>query len=81
MNIQLIHGEFSAKDSLELITQMIQLKIKFHENKIAATGNEEDSKYRESRIIKLQHELSRLREYIRNGNPSLKIDATIHLSE
>ena len=62
MNIQLIQGEFSTKEALELITQMIHVKIKYHENKIANNSNEEDTKYRESKIKRLQKELSDSKE-------------------
>ena len=57
MKLQLIQGEFNPVDTLELLSQMVQVKIKYHENKIAATGNEEDTKYRESKIKHLQNEL------------------------
>ncbi len=33
-------------DSFEILNQMVQLKVKFHENKISKTSNEEDIKYR-----------------------------------
>ncbi len=42
MNIQLIQGEFNSNDALELITQLIHVKIKYHENKINANATEED---------------------------------------
>ena len=54
MNIQLIEGQFNKKEALELITQMIHIKIKFHENKINNNSNEEDVKYRETKIKNLQ---------------------------
>ena len=44
MNIQLIKGEFSSNDAIELIAQMIHIKIKYHENKINNLSNEEDLK-------------------------------------
>lgn len=49
MNIQLIQGEFSVNEALELITQMIHIKIKYHENKIAQHSSEEDIKSRETK--------------------------------
>ncbi|MBC7628927.1 MAG: hypothetical protein H7254_16730, partial [Ferruginibacter sp.] len=50
MNIQLIQGQFSANEAIEIITQMIQVKIKFQENKINNTHGEEATKMREKRI-------------------------------
>ena len=50
MNIQLIQGQFGGKEAIELITQMIHAKVKFHENIIGNNDNEEDIKMRENRI-------------------------------
>lgn len=60
MNMQLIQGEFEAKDAIELIKQMVSVKIKFHENKINSASTEEDVKSRESKIKRLQNSLSEL---------------------
>jgi hypothetical protein len=79
MNIQLIQGEFSPEDTLELITQMIHIKIKYHENKISQNSNEEDVKYRESKIKRLQQELYELRNSMSEKNKNVKIDAIIKI--
>ena len=79
MNIQLIKGQFKSNDALELITQMIHTKIKYHENKINYLNNEEDIKNRESKIIRLQKELLDLRKMISKNNKELKIDAVISI--
>lgn len=80
MKIQLIQGEFDSKDALELITEMVQIKIKYHENKITPQSSEEDIKFREIKIQKLQRELFELRENINSHNQNLKIDGTIKLN-
>ena len=79
MNIQLIQGEFSAPDALELVTQMIQLKIKYHESKIVTDTSEEDIKYRESRIKRLQKELAELRETMILNNKNIQLEVTIKI--
>lgn len=79
MNIQLLHGEFSSHDALELITKMIHIKIKYHENKIANNSNEEDIKYRESKIKLLQKELFDLRNNIDKQKGNLKLEAVIKI--
>ena len=79
MNIQLIQGEFNPKDALELLTQMIHIKIKYHENKIVNNSTEEDIKSRESKIKQLQKELYELRENINSKNKSYKIEGTIKI--
>lgn len=63
MKIQLIDGSFSAKDLVEIVTKMIEVKINYHENKIQSSSNEEDIKMRENKIKDLQNELVKLREY------------------
>lgn len=63
MKIQLIDGSFSAKDSVEIVTKMIEVKINYHGNKIQSSSNEEDIKMRENKIKELQNELVKLREY------------------
>jgi hypothetical protein len=79
MHIQLIQGEFSTPDALELVTQMVQLKIKYHENKIATDTSEEDIKYRESKIKRLQKELTELREAMILNNKNVKLEGTIKI--
>ena len=76
MNIKLIQGEFKANDAIELIAQMIQVKIKYHENKINNRSNEEDIKAFEVKIKQLQKELYDLRQNY-NSNKNLKIEAII----
>ncbi|WP_337045298.1 hypothetical protein [Emticicia sp. 17c] len=77
MNIQLIQGEFSSGDAVELVTQLIHIKIKYHENKIAKDVNEEDIKYRESKIKRLQQELYEFRKSISQNGQKLKLEAVI----
>lgn len=65
MDLQLVQGAFRAEDALELLSHMIHIKINYHEAKIALGTSEEDVKYRESRIKKLQQELADLRTSLR----------------
>lgn len=81
MEIQLVQGEFSANDALELITKMIQIKIKYHENKISSDSNEEEIKYRESKIKRLQKELFDLRNIIDDKKGSLKLESIIKIEK
>lgn len=81
MNIPLVHGNFSPSDSFELLNQMVQLKVKFHENKISKTSNEEDIKYRESKIKRLQNDLMELKQYIDQSADNLSVDVQIKLEK
>lgn len=77
MNIQLIEGQFNTKEALDLITQMIHVKIKYHENKINNNSSEEDVKYRETKIKNLQKELFELKYYLDNNGNSVQLEANV----
>lgn len=79
MKIQLIQGEFSNKDAMELITKMIHAKITYHENRIHAESSEEDMKYREGKIKRLQKELYEFRNAVEGRFESVKMHATIEI--
>jgi len=79
MQIQLIEGEFKSSDALDLITQMIHIKIRFHENKISKGETEEDSKAKESKIIKLQKDLFEVRNNINSATKKIKLNAIINI--
>lgn len=79
MNIQLLEGEFKCNEALDLITQMVHIKIKFHENKISKSENEEDVKAREAKIKKLQKYLFELRNNICAVSEVVKINAIINI--
>ncbi len=81
MNIQLIQGNFSSRDALEIITQMYHVKIKYHEGKISHTSNEEDVKFREAKIKSLQKDLFDVRKFIENAGGKINIQGDIHLSK
>ena len=57
MKINIIKGKFKPDEALSIITKMIDVKIKFQEEKIKTSDNEEDIKMRENRIKSLQKEL------------------------
>lgn len=79
MQLQLIHGQFSKDEAIDIITQLINVKIKFHENKIDAQSNEEAVKMREKRIKDLQHELQQAREYIKANGATIAMESIVHL--
>ena len=79
MDIQLIEGEFSTNDALELTTKMIEVKIKFHESKISNLHQEEDIKSREKKIKKLQDSLHEIRLFMNKKNDSVKVKSSIHI--
>ncbi|CAG5011042.1 hypothetical protein DYBT9275_04866 [Dyadobacter sp. CECT 9275] len=78
MTIQLIKGEFQVDDAIELVTTMVQIKIKYHERKIHSQMNEEDIKSREGKIKNLQRELSEMKEYMQQGEDKIAIISHIN---
>lgn len=80
MVIQLMQGQFKANEAIDIITQMIHVKIKYHENKIAGNINEEDIKNREAKIKLLQKELFEARKAMLSKKESLSINATININ-
>lgn len=77
MNIQLIEGQFNASEALDIITQMIQVKVKYHEHKITQSANEEDIKFREAKIKRLQNELHDFRTHLGDLSGTVTLDALI----
>lgn len=78
MTIQLIHGQFLAREAIEIITQMIHVKIKFQENKIHSHSSEEDIKMRERRIRELQKDLYEARMKIeKSPNAEVSLSSEI----
>ncbi len=79
MNIQLIQGNFSAKDALEVITQMVHVKIKYHENRITKQTAEEDIKFSEAKIKKLQKDLYDARKYFETKGKTISLKSSIEI--
>ena len=79
MTIQLIQGQFSANEAIEIITKMVHVKIKFHEDKIHSHANEEDIKMRERRIKQLQKELLEVRNFIDAKKAKIKIHSLVEI--
>lgn len=79
MTIQLLEGEFNANDAVELITKMIEVKIKFHESKISKSQQEEDIKSRENKIKALQNSLCDARTFLNSKNDSVNINSSLKI--
>ena len=81
MNIQLIKGEFNAQDALDLITQMLRIKIKYHENRITNQSDESDIKHIETKIKKLQNELTILNQNLNSNVEKVTIESFIKIEK
>lgn len=70
MQVNLIDGVFNSREAMEILTKLIHVKIKYHEDKIAQNASEEDAKMRESRIKSLQKDLYELRRFVESNADS-----------
>lgn len=79
--MQLIKGTYSKEDALEIVQQIINVKVGFHEEKISSSDNEEDIKMRENRIKELQNDLANFRELINKHRGSINMNALLDLNK
>ncbi|HEX2608280.1 MAG TPA: hypothetical protein VHK91_12915 [Flavisolibacter sp.] len=82
MDIQLISGVFTLAEAEALLTEIIAVKIRFHENKIRTIHDtEEDIKHSEKRIIQLQERLQKALQKMREaGKENMVLNAKIEIS-
>lgn len=81
MNLQLIQGQFNAQEAIDIVTQLVKVKIKFQESKIAATDSEEVIKMREGRIKELQKDLQQARAEILKNGDFVSLESTIRFND
>lgn len=79
MNFQLINGQFNSQEALEIITQLVHVKIRYQENKIQRSSAEEDVKMREGRIKQLQKELYEFKKEIEKNVGLVNIQGAIEV--
>lgn len=79
MQMNLLQGQFEKNDALHLITQFVHAKIRYHEDKIAQSANEEDIKMRENRIKELQRDLYELRKALDAQPNALNLQAKLEI--
>lgn len=79
MKFDLMKGTFSKEDAFVLITKIVDVKIKYHEEKISKSDNEEDIKMRENRIKQLQKSLYDARLYLNQKDKYVEILSELSL--
>jgi peptidoglycan hydrolase CwlO-like protein len=74
MNLSILNGHFKKQDAIALLTQMVHIKIAFHESSITDASMIEEIKMHENRIKQLQKELQDVRNEINavDGHIDLK---------
>ncbi len=81
MKLQLVHGQFSSREAIDLLTQLVQVKIKFQESKINDSHQEEDIKMRENRIKQLQRQLQESRNYMEEQGENISIECELLINK
>ena len=77
MKIQLVKGSYSNADAMDLLSNLVNAKIRFHESRIENSHNEEDIKMRESRIKQLQLDWQNIRQQIGQQEGLVKVNAVV----
>lgn len=77
IELQLIKGRFNKTEAFDLVSQMVNIKIRYHEDKIRWAEKEEDIKMRENRIKQLQKELFEFKNRIFSNEQSVNIESGI----
>ena len=80
MKLQLINGRFSSDEAINILTKMVQVKIKFHEDKIHSHFNEEDIKMQEKRIKQLQKELFEIKNLINAKQTNIEMHSMVEIN-
>ena len=80
MQLNLLNGTFDQREALDIIAQLIQVQIKFQENKINHSLNEEDIKLLENRIKKLHRDWTEMWELIRRNGNSCKLESVLEVA-
>lgn len=81
MKFDLIKGCFNNDEAMELLTQLLHVKIRFHENKIRQASNIEDIEHREQRIIELQKSLYETQRLVTNSNELIELTSQVSIEK
>lgn len=76
MNIKIFDGFFNSSEAESLITKVIHLKIKFHEEKLKKKDII-DREFSERRIIELHKTLFEFRKYIKNNPDGIYLNSEV----
>jgi Spy/CpxP family protein refolding chaperone len=77
MQVDIINGTFSSVDASAIIRGMIEVKVKFHEDKISRLSNMEEIKMREQRIKELQRMQSKIQEWLKAHGEQANLELTL----
>lgn len=79
MKIQLLQGNFSKKEAIEIITHMVHVKVKFQEAKMKLSNNVEDIRKSEKIIQQMHKNLYNARVIIEKQEESINLEGLINI--
>jgi hypothetical protein len=77
IKVKLIDGAFTSVDAASILRGMIEVKVKFHEDKIGRLSNMEEIKMRENRIKELQRIQSNIQEWLKTHVNQANLELTL----
>ena len=77
IQVKLIDGAFSSVDAASILRGIIEVKVRFHEEKISRLSNMEEIKMRESRIKELQRIQSNIQEWLKTHGDLANLELTL----
>lgn len=77
LQVEIMNGTFSSIDAASIIRSMIDVKVKFHEDKISRLSNMEEIKMRENRIKELQRMQSNIQDWLKSHGEQTNLELTL----
>ena len=77
IKVNLANGVFYSGDASSIIRGMIEVKVKFHEDKISRLSNIEEIEMREQRIKELQRMQSKIQEWLKARGEQANLELTL----
>jgi len=77
IQVKLADGIFFSGDAASIIRGMIEVKVKFHEDKISRLSNMEEIKMREQRIKELQRMQSKIQDWLKAHGEQTNLELTL----
>jgi hypothetical protein len=77
IRVNLANGVFYSGDAASIIRGMIEVKVKFHEDKISRLSNMEEIEMREQRIKELQRMQSKIQEWLKAHGEQANLELTL----
>ena len=77
IKVNIADGVFYSGDAASIIRGMIEVKVKFHEDKISRLSNLEEIKMREQRIKELQRMQSKIHDWLKAHGEQTNLELTL----